>query len=719
MTSETLNLLGFALTVTLACFLWVLAYNVFVKNKGEYLNITLALSMLFAGSWLVSGFIEKILSNPSNAFTLWTFRWAYAAGCLALFFYFLFLLGLYLGRPPGKRTLIVLSVIAMITVAAALSPWAIQSAEYSEGNLTSSSGILFIWLSLFVICFGTASIYLAVAKWRRSNGIDRARTNIILCSLVFFIPFILLFSLALPAITGNDIYTSYSFLAGAIPIAFTSYAIIRLRLLDVRIILRRTSVFLLNLLILATPLAVLMAVISNVDLSPSMEKGIIFAASIALISITPFVWKRLERFSSRVFFSGLYDYAQLKEAAEESIYSSSDPFQSIPSTLRELIFPMGLERLGVLILPQVIGEHGMLFECWRGEDDSLQIRVDEEYITPDWFFRIEASTITEEVQRWPKNTWEKDLGEKLGAREISACIPIKTSTKSMGHFLCGLKTSRRALSVTDIKCLEDTGEHLAFYIDNYALSSELNVRVKELEKVYKDLRMADEFKAEIIQVMAHELRTPATIISGFAQVLVDNWDRLTEEDKLSAFNSIYRACLRFNNLSGQFTLLTDYQRGEVETRFMLIKIRQLIEDTCDAFDPENSKRVDNRLGSEDFIFSDPEYLSNILRNIISNALRFSPLDDPVLVYGQEEEGSYCLYIQDFGKGIPLEEGDKIFEPFVRLENVLHHTQGTGLGLYIVRILSSMLGIQIYADSSAGKGTTFKLVIPMRDLASSL
>jgi len=714
MTSETLNLLGFALTIILACFLWVLAYNVFVKNKGGYLNITLALSMLFAGSWLISGFIEKILSNPSNAFTLWTFRWAYATGCLALFFYFLFLLGLYLGRPPAKRTLIVLSAVALITAAVSFSPWAIQSAEYSEGNLTSSTGILFIWLSLFLICFGAASIYLAIAKWRRSIGIDRARTNTILCSLVFFIPFVLLFSLALPAITGNDIYTSYSFLAGAIPISLTSYAIIRLRLLDVRIILRRTSVFLLNLLILATPLAVLMAVISNVDLSPTMERGIIFAASICLISITPFVWKKLERFSSRVFFSGLYDYTQLKEAVEESIYSSSDPFQSIPSTLRELIFPLGLERLGVLILPQVIGEHCILFECWRGEDDSLQFRVDEEYVAPDWFFRIETSTITEEVQRWPKDAWEKGLGEKLGAREISACIPIKTSTKSMGHFLCGVKMDKRALSVTDIKCLEDTGEHLAFYIDNYALSSELNVRVKELEKVYKDLRMADEFKAEIIQVMAHELRTPVTIISGFAQVLVDNWDRLTEEDKLSAFNSLYKACLRFNNLSGQFTLLTDYQRGEVETRSMLIKVWQLIEDTCDVFDTENRKRVDNRLGSEDFIFSDPKYLSNILRNIISNSLRFSPLDDPVLVYGHEEEGVYCLYIQDFGKGIPMEEGDKIFEPFVRLESVLHHTQGTGLGLYIVRILSSMLGIQIFADSSPGKGTTFKLVIPMRD-----
>ena len=123
-------------------------------------------------------------------------------------------------------------------------------------------------------------------------------------------------------------------------------------------------------------MAVLMAVISNVDLSPAMEKGIIFAASIALISITPFVWKKLGRFSSRVFFSGLYDYTQLKEAAEESIYSSSDPFKSIPSTLRELVFPLGLERLGVLILPQVIGEQGILFECWRSEDDSLQLRCD-------------------------------------------------------------------------------------------------------------------------------------------------------------------------------------------------------------------------------------------------------------------------------------------------------------------------------------------------------
>ena len=189
-------------------------------------------------------------------------------------------------------------------------------------------------------------------------------------------------------------------------------------------------------------------------------------------------------------------------------------------------------------------------------------------------------------------------------------------------------------------------------------------------------------------------------------------DLMSDEDRISAFESMHKACLRVNDIAGQVTLLADHQRGRLESNHVPINVSELVEEIRDAFDGFDRERIDNRLDRDDIVFSDPDLFPTILKNIISNALRFSPAGEPVLVSGKKDEDRYCLCVRDFGGGIPLEKEGEIFEPFVRLGNVMHHTRGTGLGLHIVRNLSLLLDIRTSIDSSPGDGTTFKLFIPL-------
>src|SRR4030042_2350199 len=112
MTTQTFYVLAFILTLLVAAFLLVLAVIVFLKGKREYLNTTLALTTVFTSFWIISGFVDKISSNPSDSFTIFVFQWAYAAGALALMFYFLFTLGMYLGRAPKKTFLYGMGIVA-------------------------------------------------------------------------------------------------------------------------------------------------------------------------------------------------------------------------------------------------------------------------------------------------------------------------------------------------------------------------------------------------------------------------------------------------------------------------------------------------------------------------------------------------------------------------------------------------------------------------------
>ncbi|MDY6794389.1 MAG: hypothetical protein SWK76_03770 [Actinomycetota bacterium] len=110
------------MTVLLAGFVWILAANVYLTNRKAHLNRILILSLVFIGIWFLSGFMKKILEQPSDLLTLWTFRRAYAAGGLGLFFYLLFFLILYLRRLPGRTSLLLLSAAAVAFVFASLSP---------------------------------------------------------------------------------------------------------------------------------------------------------------------------------------------------------------------------------------------------------------------------------------------------------------------------------------------------------------------------------------------------------------------------------------------------------------------------------------------------------------------------------------------------------------------------------------------------------------------
>ncbi|MBK5092095.1 MAG: hypothetical protein JJE48_01080, partial [Actinobacteria bacterium] len=267
-------LLSFILTVVAACFLWGLAIIVYRNNKKEYLNRTLALAMVFMGLWILSGFIDRIFENPSDIFVLWTFRWAYATGTMACTLLFLFALALYLDSPPKKWLVYAALGVGTASSLLSLSPYVVRSASYHDNVLQSQNGTLYPIVSIFIILPLLCSIYFIYAKWHRSTGIDRAKTTVVLLGISVFFPFVALCIFIFPHFVGNDISVSYAFLGSVIPVAATSYAIIRMRILDVRIILRRTGVFILGTIVVSIPIIMLFLLFRILNLNPFIENAL-------------------------------------------------------------------------------------------------------------------------------------------------------------------------------------------------------------------------------------------------------------------------------------------------------------------------------------------------------------------------------------------------------------------------------------------------------------
>lgn len=217
-------------------------------------------------------------------------------------------------RPlPSKRVYDTIILFAILLAALCCSPLAIKTASYKNEILHSKVGPLFPVISAMIVISLVAAVYLITRKWSHSTGIDRARTSVVLYGLVIFVPVTLISIFLLPAIFGNYISSNYGFLAGLIPVGFTSYAVIRLRLLDTRIILRKTSVFVIGTVLLSVPVVLLFVLFQATHLSISAQYVSLLIVFMVIIFFAPDVWRRIQRLSSRLFFSELYDEMELLE----------------------------------------------------------------------------------------------------------------------------------------------------------------------------------------------------------------------------------------------------------------------------------------------------------------------------------------------------------------------------------------------------------------------
>src|SRR4030043_396505 len=166
MTTQTLYVMAFILSILIAAFLWVLAVIVFLKGKREFKNITLALALIFYSLFISSGFLEGISTNISDSFNLFLYQWSYAMGVLVLSSCLLFILSIYLGRTPKKSLLIGTLLIALPGVALSFSPWFITNAHYSNGISTSSNGTLYFIVPAITLFLCASCMVTAIVAWR-------------------------------------------------------------------------------------------------------------------------------------------------------------------------------------------------------------------------------------------------------------------------------------------------------------------------------------------------------------------------------------------------------------------------------------------------------------------------------------------------------------------------------------------------------------------------
>jgi CheY-like chemotaxis protein/two-component sensor histidine kinase len=240
----------------------------------------------------------------------------------------------------------------------------------------------------------------------------------------------------------------------------------------------------------------------------------------------------------------------------------------------------------------------------------------------------------------------------------------------------------------------------------------------ELDEKADHLRRADEIKSKFLSNMSHEFRTPLNSILALSRLLADHTDgELTfEQDKQVAF--IRRAAEDLSELVNDLLDLAKVEAGKIVIRPAEFEVTNLLSALRGMLRPLLLNEHVNLIVQEPeglpTLLSDEAKISQILRNFISNALKFTERGEVRVSAGLTEDGTRIVFaVADTGIGIAPEDQQRIFQEFAQVENPIQkRVRGTGLGLPLSKKLAELLGGTIYLESQPGVGSTFYLNLPL-------
>jgi len=225
-------------------------------------------------------------------------------------------------------------------------------------------------------------------------------------------------------------------------------------------------------------------------------------------------------------------------------------------------------------------------------------------------------------------------------------------------------------------------------------------------------RERDEQREDLLRGVSHDLRTPLTTVLLHAQRLAKHADA----DVRRRADSIITAGRRMDALISDLVESARLEADQIQLSPRPLALGPFVEELLSRSPALGLGRVRLTADAQAVALADPERIERAVANLLSNALKYSPPDSPVRVCVARAGSEVEIAITDQGEGIPAEELPRLFGRYWRSRRA-NSVEGTGLGLYITRLLVEAHGGHVRAESALGAGSTFRLTLPAASVAS--
>ena len=384
-------------------------------------------------------------------------------------------------------------------------------------------------------------------------------------------------------------------------------------------------------------------------------------------------------------------------------------------------------------------EHAYLVEiieekpvrCYTFTDGSLQVRsLDLPEVEAWWWTELDTGVVQYERPRPPR----RELPAQLASRPALMFTPrdgLAARLRGAGFARYVLVVSDRSFEKEtfgkeDVQVFEALAAHAGVAVERARSVNELEALAGKLEVARDAALAASEAKSLFLANMSHEIRTPLTTVLATAEILEDTpLDNL----QIHLLEKINRQGELLKALVEKILDFSRIEAGQLSLASTPLDLHAIVTDAADVYEPRAKDIGIRFVWSLDqylprMVVGDPGRLSQVLNNLLDNALKFTHqgrvglIVRPVRV--NDERDWVEFIVEDTGIGIPEGNQESIFDVFSQVDgSATRHYEGTGLGLAICKRLTEQMGGIITVDSQLGEGTTFTVRLPLAPARSAL
>jgi len=238
---------------------------------------------------------------------------------------------------------------------------------------------------------------------------------------------------------------------------------------------------------------------------------------------------------------------------------------------------------------------------------------------------------------------------------------------------------------------------------------------EQLSRTNEEIRLANENKDKLLSIIAHDLRNPFSVLITFSKLIMDSFDEFSREDILTYMQSFYDTSKQGFNLLDNLLKWSKSQTGKMEIIRERLDMNDLVEETVTLLNSQalnKNIKLTNNVRDNLFAFADTNMILTVLRNLISNAIKFTKKGGVVKIEGRKEHDQIVIDVIDNGVGIDEDDIPKIFR--IDIKHSTSGTEGergTGLGIILCKEFIEKNNGTLNIKSKLNEGSTFSFTLP--------
>lgn len=584
-------------------------------------------------------------------------------------------------------------------------------------------GVLFFVLHFITIV--TMSLVYLFKGIRRGKGAERSQYLYILAGLMPVLILAPVTSIIFPVLLHRPEFVFLSPLYTAFFVAMVAYAMIRHHLFDIRLLIARFMAYLLMLLFAGGLYGLAIVALSFLvtGVQPSFVQTLVSTTIVGVLILFVQPLKVFfNRITSAIFYQDAYDTKDVLDKLASVLVRSTDTNILAHSSMTILKDVLKSEHMTMLLLDGTMKDGQRFIGVGKRKSE----------LSHDFSAKLLSNVPGILVADTLENRSDH-LRTKMQSGNIAAIARLETRGGVIGYCFFGYKTSGSSYSQRDIDLIRIACDELAVAIQNAlrfeqiqdfnnTLQQRIEDATKELRASNNQLQRLDESKDEFLSMASHQLRTPLTSVKGYLSMVLEGDVGKVTATQRQLLGEAFTSSERMVHLINDFLNVSRLQTG----KFMLEKrpvdlpkiITQEVESlqtTAKAHDLKLHFRAPSYFPT---LYLDEGKIRQVLMNFIDNAIYYSPEAATITVTLSVEEGYAILQVHDTGIGVPKSEQAHLFTKFFRATNARkQRPDGTGVGLFLAKMVVVAHGGSILFESIENEGSTFGFRLPIKKLSA--